>query len=129
MAKKTNKHSAPSVPTKVASPKTIELKPDHLKLLKDLGDQERAARDKMSFNMLNIDQLKQRRAAVDAQISDIEETKIKPAIKEVYALRNRMTEMGRSFMDFYDLPQREGLRWNLSVDDGAWILMSIQNEK
>jgi len=116
-----SKKSATATP-KVGFPKRIDLKADHLKLLREINGKEKQALDMVAQAYLRIRQLNQ-------QIEKLERDIISPQEQEVYRKRNRLIEIGQSFMDFYELPQKDGFTWQLTIDEGAWILVPLDQNQ
>jgi len=123
MAKKSNSKTkdtpTPLRPTRVEAAKKIKLKEDHLKLLQDLSAKEKEARNNLSFATIQLFQLKEQLRQVEDQISTLEGQQMAAILEEIARIRNRMADMGKSMMDFYDL-DREKFEWRLDVEKGAW---------
>ena len=124
MSKKNGKKAVlqpvPIKPEKIMNDR-IEVKPDHLKVLKEVHRKEQEALFKLAQATLRIENLQ-------AQIDKLRGEVLKPQEEEVYRQRNYLKEMGMSFMHFYDLQQNPGYVWRLVIDEGAWIKVPLPKD-
>ncbi len=100
----------------------IELKPDHIKMLREKANAEQDLLLQMAHVTLRLRSLeKQYKEQKDAFTSTQDKLHA-----EISQRRSQIMELGQSVQAFYNLEEKQGYQWQLNIEEGVWVRVLLK---